>query len=153
MQLEIPVATCLAAAERARSAGSRVVVNAAPLTDAADPTLRALLRSTDVLVVNQIEAATLVGTSVDGNTGAWAAPAEELRSLGPSVVVITLGREGAMVADVEGTVRVRSAPVRAVDSTGAGDAFCGVLAASVSAGGRSVMPQTLSELPSGSRAK
>lgn len=141
-QLEIPIATCVAAAGMAADAGARVVVNAAPLSDPGDPGLRRLLAAADVVVVNQGEAAALGKAVASSTTDAgstagvaeWRRLAGELRALGPGAVVITLGAAGAVVADDGGDLAVPGFPVRAVDTTGAGDAFCGALAAALAEG-------------------
>lgn len=115
LQLEIPVASCVAAARAARDLGIPVVLNAAPCPPELTPELAQLLRSTDVLIVNETEAVTLTGS---------ADPAA-LRTLGPSVAVVTLGRHGASADDGTGRIDIPGFAVRAVDTVGAGDAFCG----------------------------
>lgn len=123
LQLEIPLDTCLHAATRARRAGASVVLNAAPLSKTDDPVLAELLGAVDVLVVNQVEAASLAGLDTD-----WAGVAATLRSRGPAAVVVTLGADGAVAVDDDGTRTQPAYPVHAVDTTGAGDSFCGTLA-------------------------
>jgi len=123
LQLEIPVATCVAAAEVARELGVPVVLNAAPIPPEVTPELARLLRSTDVLIVNETEAATLAG-SADTAT----ADPDALRSLGPGVAVVTLGSRGASVDDGTGRIDVPGFTVASVDTVGAGDAFCGQFA-------------------------
>ncbi len=130
-QLEIPAKVWVAAAEAARSAGTRVVVNAAPLSDPADPDLRRLLAATDVLVVNEGEAAALSDGPLPEGVEQWARLAVTLRGLGPRSVVVTLGAAGAVAAEDDHGFVVPGFGVRAVDTTGAGDAFCGALAAAL----------------------
>jgi len=106
MQLEIPLDTVT---DAARTARGTVILNAAP----ARPLPHALLTDVDLLVVNEHEA-TLLGDLLD------VVPA----------VVVTLGADGALIrtSDAE-PVRVPGIPVDVVDTTGAGDTFCGALAA------------------------
>ncbi|MFE0513793.1 PfkB family carbohydrate kinase, partial [Streptomyces sp. NPDC058964] len=73
-----------------------------------------------------------------GDPDAGAPPEDWARLLlagGPRSVVVTLGAEGALVADDRGVVRIPSAKVAAVDTTGAGDAFTAALAWRLGAGG------------------
>lgn len=119
LQLEVPAAVAAAAMAVAREAGVPVFLNPAPYVDAA-PRLAA---SADVLIPNQAEAEALAGVPAGTPEDALRA-AERLHSLGPAVVVVTLGELGAVLS---GPGVRRAAPARgvgAVDSTGAGDAFC-----------------------------
>ncbi|MEV0890360.1 ribokinase [Promicromonospora sp. NPDC050262] len=128
-QLEIPLDTVIAAA-RERRAGALFVLNAAPSRDLPD----ALWDQLDVLVVNEHEAADLAGA------GSGAATPEELAAAllaRVPAVVVTLGVAGSLVAERGAdAVRVPAAKVAAVDTTGAGDTYCGVLAASLAGSGR-----------------
>ncbi|MCW5776880.1 MAG: ribokinase [Phycisphaeraceae bacterium] len=130
VQLETPFETVEAAIRIARGAGRRVVLNAAP----AGVVPGAMLRQVDLLVANRGEAALLTGGAAEDDPLTLARDA--LR-LGPAAVVVTAGAEGACLAARDGSLRVPSIPVRAVDSTAAGDAFCGSVAAWL-ASGRSV---------------
>lgn len=129
--LEVPVETVAAAAARAASSGVRVVLNASPVR-----TLDAgLLRVLDPLVVNQYEAAWLLGDVwVDPAAHDPATIASALLELGPRSAVVTLGADGAVVADGSGTHRVPAPLVRAVDTTGAGDAFAGAVSGALARG-------------------
>ena len=131
LQLEIPLATCLDAAGRARAAGATVVLNAAPLPKLVEPAFADLLSIVDVLVVNEGEAAQLADESAPRD---WAALAERLRALGPATVVVTLGARGAVAADADGRYPCDAFAVDVVDTTGAGDAFCGALAVALADG-------------------
>lgn len=108
MQLEIPAATAVAAARRARAAGAVVIVNASP-AGAPSAELQTLAGLTDVVVVNETEARQ------------WRWPVPHL--------VVTRGAAGARYQGVAGAFDVPAPEVAAVDSTGAGDVFAGVLAA------------------------
>jgi ribokinase len=127
-QLEIPVETVTEAAVAARTAGTRVVLNAAPaLALPAD-----LLDVVDLLVVNQVEAAMLadvVSPDVDaGDVPEAEALVEALLGQVPRVV-LTLGAAGAWYGGRDGDpVHVPAPVVRTVDSTAAGDAFSAALA-------------------------
>ena len=54
--------------------------------------------------------------------------------MGPRIVIITLGEDGAFVSDGETEFRIESFPISVVDTTAAGDAFCGAFAASFASG-------------------
>lgn len=128
-QLETPPATVAAALTRARDRGATALLNAAPYTTEA-PNLIALA---DVLVLNEVEAADALGAARVAPGDARAA-VEALLARGPSAVALTLGAHGA-VAGRGGEVRHVPAPaVAVVDTTAAGDAFVGALAAEVAAG-------------------
>ncbi|EPR77243.1 Ribokinase [Leifsonia rubra CMS 76R] len=125
MQLEIPLDTVVEAARIARAAGTRVILNAAPIQELPE----ALIETLDVLIVNEHEAAELAR-----DNGLDAEPegvGQRLLALTPTVVV-TLGAEGASLHRVGAEpVLVPSHRVTAVDATGAGDTFCGAFAAAV----------------------
>jgi ribokinase len=124
-QMEIPAKTVQRAVEVASSHGTRVVLNLAP----AQRLPRSLLQGLDPLVVNEHEASFLLGQPVaEGVKGSLEA-AEKLRTLGPRSAVVTLGAAGAVVATEEGAKHYPAPKVPVVDTTGAGDAFVGALAA------------------------
>ena len=127
-QLEIPVETVVAAFAAARSAGALTVLNAAPARDLPDE----LWPLVDVLVVNEEELLALAGEE-----GQDAAVAALLRRV-PEVVV-TLGRKGALLVERDADpVAVPAHAVRVVDTTGAGDTFCGVFGAARARGSSAV---------------
>lgn len=129
LQLELPLAAVLAAARSARAAGVTVVLNLAP----AQALGREDLADVDVLVVNELEAATLAGVSRATVLAEPEALARELVALVPQVVV-TLGAAGVAYARsaTGGGIsagRVAAHDVAVVDTTAAGDAFVGALVA------------------------
>lgn len=128
-QLETPQATVFHALAIARRAGAITLLNAAPAAALSARQLQAV----QWLVVNESEAAMLLGSAVDDVTQARAG-AQALRALGPGDVVITLGAEGLVHAGADGVTHHTIAKVTAVDTTGAGDTFVGVLAAALAQG-------------------
>jgi ribokinase len=130
LQGEIPMDASLAAARIAREAGATVILNAAP----AGPFPPALLALTDVLVVNEFEAAALAEDPTAAAAADWPALARKLLGLGPRAVIITLGDQGAYLNDGAGEASLAAHAVTSVDPTGAGDAFCGAVAAELARG-------------------
>jgi ribokinase len=116
-QLEIPVDTVADALVFARAAGSIVVLNPAP----AAPLPPELIAACDVIVPNQHELTLLGGATA-------------LLAAGCGTVVVTLGGAGAEIHTPSGVTRIPAFDVEVVDTTGAGDAFCGSLAARLAAG-------------------
>ena len=128
-QMEIPPETVAQAVEVADEGGTRAMVNLAPPRELP----RAVLERLDPLVVNEHEAAFLLGHGVEGVEGALSAAAE-LLSLGPRSAVITVGAQGAVFSDGDSTTHVPAPKAEVVDTTGAGDAFVGALAARLARG-------------------
>jgi ribokinase len=117
LSLAVTVAACAAA----RACGAQVLFNAAPLRWAAQD----VLALTDSLVVNRVEAALLSG--IDDP----AAAARDLRAAGARRVVVTLGASGCLWLEDEAHRHHPAPVVRPIDSTGAGDSFCGALVAAL----------------------
>ena len=123
-QLETPLAATTAAFRWARSGGAATLLNAAPATGPVDAEI---LRLTDLLVVNALEASTLAGVAADAPIVQAAA---RLTTRGPHAVVVTLGAAGAFLYETDGrTVHWPTPTISPVDTTGAGDAFIGAFAA------------------------
>ncbi|WP_431277833.1 ribokinase [Leifsonia poae] len=128
-QGETPAATVAHVARRAHDAGSRFVLNLAPVIDIPNEALQI----SDPLIVNEHEAAavaTALGLSADSPSELATALTSVARS-----VVITLGAAGAVSASDEGVWNVAGLPADGVvDTTGAGDAFVGSLCARLAVG-------------------
>lgn len=122
MQLEIPLSTVTAYAEEARAQGVHVVLNAAP----AQHMPPQLLDVVDLLIVNEGELAALVAHP--------ASVAENLRHIQVANVVVTLGHRGCVARQGSKIFVQPALAVSAVDTTGAGDTFCGTLVAALSRG-------------------
>lgn len=116
-QLEIPLATVL---QTAQLTTGTFILNAAPAT--ALP--RELLDKIDVLIVNEVECATIFG-SVETS---------DIRASGIPTVVTTLGSRGAMLTTQSRVDSIPAPIVDVLDTTGAGDTFCGAFAQAIDAG-------------------
>jgi ribokinase len=132
LQMEVPPVEVEALVRRAAARGARVVLNLAPPGDLPLDTLRAL----HLLVANEHEAAVLAGRLGCGGDAASlrAALGMDVRAALGVDVLVTRGGQGAEAATASGLLRVPAFPVTPVDTTGAGDCFCGVLCAGLDRG-------------------
>ena len=109
----------------------RTILNTAPVPPDGLPA--GLLAVTDIVVANEHEATLIAGIAVNDIHSAYAA-ARALRDLGAGSAIVTLGAQGAVWSTPEGEGHTPAFPVTAIDTVAAGDAFCGVLAASLATG-------------------
>jgi ribokinase len=123
LQNEVPEVVNIYLARRASSTRIKVIVNAAPVR----PMPVDLLQVTDLLVVNRVEAADLLGQSDQGLDAVAAAIA--LGKRGPKAVIVTMGGDGLAVWNGQSASRQSPFAVKLRSSHGAGDAFLGALAA------------------------
>jgi len=128
-QLETPLATVTAAVELAVKAGVPVILNPAP----ARPLPNSLLERISILTPNETEAELLTGIKVT-DAAAAAKACSKLRSRGVGIVILTLGKRGAFLADANGERLVPGFKVKTVDSTAAGDIFNGALSVALAEG-------------------
>lgn len=129
LQLEIPMHTVECAIKLAHANNVGIVLNPAP----GRPVPNDLLSKVDVLTPNETEASAITGQAVvDDRTAEKAA--RDLLARGCRNVVVTLGATGALVVNHTGAYHVPAFEVKAVDTTGAGDAFNGALAVALAEG-------------------
>lgn len=129
LQLEIPLATVARVIQQAQEFGVPVLLNPTPV----QPLGLELIAGVTYLVVNQPEAAALTKLTVETPAQALAA-AQVLHQQGPPVVIVTLGEQGVIWVSSHGQGQLPAYSVTVQDTTAAGDAFCGALAAQLVAG-------------------
>ena len=131
-QMETPVAATAALFQRARAAGACTILNAAPASAAA----RELLPLCDLLIVNESELTLLAGQDSgsllddDGLLSSRSRLGLEPRQ----TLLVTLGADGLAIIGQDTVRRIAGLPAKVVDTTGAGDCFCGYLAAGLAQG-------------------
>ena len=128
LQLEIPITAVIAAAREAQKAGVKVILDPAPTQKELPEELYPLV---DILTPNQVEAAQLVGFPVNGEDSAKKA-AEILLQKGVKCAVVKLGAKGVYCSNSTESFFTPAFSVKTVDTTAAGDAFNGGLAAALS---------------------
>lgn len=129
MQLETPMEAIEHAAQIAKRAGRRVILNPAPAHPLPEPLLRCLY----MLIANEIEAEYISGIQI-ADMDSVARAADIICNKGVENVVITLGSKGAFIKERGAYHQVSALRVKAVDATAAGDTFCGAVCVALSEG-------------------
>jgi len=129
LQLEIPVSTVEFVAQKAAGKGNRVILNPAPARQLSDDLLNCLY----LITPNETEAELLTGIKVHDVVSAEKA-ALLLREKGVQNVIITMGASGAYLLTGAISKMIKVVPVKAIDTTAAGDVFNGALAVAIAEG-------------------
>ena len=129
LQLEIPVPSVVKAARIAHEAGATVVLNPAP----ACPLPDGLFRYVDLFIPNETELSTFSGLPVSDEASA-AKAAAAMQAKGVGKLIVTMGSKGSLICEGGEPVFVPARKVKAVDTTAAGDTFCGALCVALSEG-------------------
>jgi ribokinase len=129
MQLETPVQTLSCAAEMAHQHGVTVILNPAPFPEKSLPA--ELLRNVDLIIPNETEAAAMSGVEVKDADSALQA-IRRIRELGVKQVIITAGGSGAYAEEKGMLIHVPAFNAEVIDTTAAGDTFCGALCVALS---------------------
>jgi ribokinase len=128
-QLESPISELTQLFKSAKSAGFTTILNPAPAVQLPSE----FLHVTDILIPNQHEAKLLTGIDAEDKEGAIKA-AKSLLDQGVKAVVVTLGEIGAVYISETEEIFQAAFPVTPVDTTAAGDVFCGAFAAEIDRG-------------------
>lgn len=131
ISLEIPLDFAACAAMRAKAANCTVVLNPAP----AALLPQKLLSHTDILIPNEHEVTELFANVTTGDL--YREVAEAFFATGGSALIVTLGARGIRIVHPDSVSEIAGLSVKAVDTVGAGDCFCGAFVAAL-AGGNSI---------------
>ena len=128
-QLETPIAEVAKFVHESKAARKITILNPAPIQKLDQQ----LLQDTDYLIANETEASFLIGRAVEHLSKDEAVTiARQLQKNGSKKVIITLGEQGSVYLDQEKELFTPAYKVKAVDTTAAGDAFCGAFATAIS---------------------
>ncbi len=129
MQLEVPIETVEYAAKMAKKNGVKVILNPAPAQSLSND----LLSNIHMIIPNETEAEIISGIKVTDVESAKKA-ADMICSKGVDIVVITMGSAGALIKEGNQYHQIPALRVKAVDTTAAGDTFCGAISVALSEG-------------------
>ncbi len=129
LQLEIPVPAVLKAARIGHEAGALVVLNPAPYAEVPAE----MFRYVDLFIPNETELSAYAGLPVTDRESALKA-ADVMVSRGVKTVIVTLGSKGSLIYDGRSVSDIGAFKVEAVDTTAAGDTYCGALCVALSEG-------------------
>jgi len=129
LQLEIPIPAVVKAAKIAHDAGATVVLNPAPAADLPDE----IFRYISLFIPNETELARFSGVEIHCENCAKRA-AKVMVGKGVRQIIVTMGSKGSLITDGENAVMVPARKVQAVDTTAAGDTYCGALCVALSEG-------------------
>jgi len=133
LQLENPIPTVLAAAQAARKAGARVILDPAPAPST--PLPAELFKSVDILTPNETEAAILAGMPPGNLEPAQAVTIGcKLLGMGAKTAIMKLGSQGCVIVENGSSLLIPAPKVKAVDTTAAGDVFNAGLSVALSEG-------------------
>jgi ribokinase len=133
LQLEIPYHTIQHICKMAARHQKRIILNPAPARELD----KDVLRSLEYLVLNETEAEIITGQKVTDDNMETVCRA--ILEMGPGHIILTLGSRGSYIFDKKVRQRVAGFAVKAVDSTAAGDTFCGAFAVSILSGNRDIV--------------
>jgi ribokinase len=129
LQLEIPIDTVLKVAKMGYEAGAMVVINPAPAAKLPEE----IFKYISLFIPNETELTTFSGIEVSDEQTAISA-AKAMNAKGVGKVIVTMGSKGSLLWDGKESRTIKAHKVKAVDTTAAGDTYCGALCVALSEG-------------------